>query len=156
MSIRLSDLKLPLDHAADALPQAICARLGIDRAALKGWQVFRRGNDARRRNAIQLVYTVDLELADEAPREEVAERGERAVPSARAEEVRVARVEAQVEDAAFLGAHDGTVAAVGAAGRDAGSDASRARVSRGSTFARNASTSTGPFLDAAPSACPAR
>ena len=66
MSIRLSDLKLPLDHAAEALPQAICARLGIERVALNGWHVFRRGNDARRRTAIQLVYTVDLELADEA------------------------------------------------------------------------------------------
>lgn len=64
--IRLSDLKLPLDHAPEALPQAICARLGIEPAALKSWHVFRRGNDARRRNAIQLVYTVDIALDDEA------------------------------------------------------------------------------------------
>ncbi|RZJ99023.1 MAG: NAD(P)/FAD-dependent oxidoreductase [Novosphingobium sp.] len=69
--IRLSDLKLPLDHPAEALPEAICARLGIAPEALQSFTVFKRGNDARRRNAVLLVYTVDLELADEA---EVLER----------------------------------------------------------------------------------
>jgi uncharacterized FAD-dependent dehydrogenase len=64
--LRLSELKLPLDHAPDAIAPAICARLGIAREALKSWTVFRRGNDARRRNAIQLVYTVDVDLVDEA------------------------------------------------------------------------------------------
>jgi uncharacterized FAD-dependent dehydrogenase len=64
--IRLSDLKLPLDHPAEALPEAICARLGIDRAALVAFTVFKRGNDARRRGAILLVHTVDVTLADEA------------------------------------------------------------------------------------------
>ncbi|MBW8753960.1 MAG: NAD(P)/FAD-dependent oxidoreductase [Sphingomonadales bacterium] len=69
--LRLSELKLPLDHAPEAIPIAICARLGIEPAALKSWQVFRRGNDARKRSAIQLVYTVDVELDGEA---EVLER----------------------------------------------------------------------------------
>ncbi len=64
--LRLSGLAVPLDHAPDALPEAICDRLGIAREELKSFWVFRRGNDARRRNAIQLVYTVDLDLADEA------------------------------------------------------------------------------------------
>lgn len=64
--LRLSGLNLPLNHAPDAIPSAICDRLGIDRADLRGWTLFKRGNDARRRNAIQLVYTFDLDLADEA------------------------------------------------------------------------------------------
>jgi uncharacterized protein len=64
--LRLSGLSLPLDHPPEAIPEAICRRLGIDRAALRGWTLFRRGNDARRRNAIQLVYTFDVDLADEA------------------------------------------------------------------------------------------
>jgi len=64
--LRLSGLSLPLDHEAEALPVAICARLGIGREALKGFTIYRRGNDARRRTAILLVYTVDVELADEA------------------------------------------------------------------------------------------
>jgi uncharacterized FAD-dependent dehydrogenase len=64
--LRLSGLSLPLDHEKDALPQAICARLGIDAADLRGHEIVRRGNDARRRSAILLVYTVDVDLADEA------------------------------------------------------------------------------------------
>ncbi|MCH4152867.1 MAG: NAD(P)/FAD-dependent oxidoreductase [Sphingobium sp.] len=64
--IRLSGLSLPLDHAPDALPAAICARLGVAPEALLDHSVFKRGNDARKRKAILLVYTVDVELADEA------------------------------------------------------------------------------------------
>ncbi|WP_288486382.1 NAD(P)/FAD-dependent oxidoreductase [uncultured Novosphingobium sp.] len=64
--LRLSGLNLPLDHAPEALPEAICARLGIERAALRDFTVFKRGNDARRRNAVLLVYTLDIEIADEA------------------------------------------------------------------------------------------
>ena len=60
--LRLSGLALPLDHEPDALPSAIRARLGVD--DLRGFTVYRRGNDARRRNAIQLVYTVDVDLAE--------------------------------------------------------------------------------------------
>ena len=63
--IRLSGLSLLLDHEADALPAAICARLGVEPADLRGFTIYRRGNDARRRNAILLVYTVDVDLAHE-------------------------------------------------------------------------------------------
>ena len=64
--LRLSGLCLPLDHAPQDVAPAICARLGIPRAALKGYTLFRRGNDARKRNAIQLVHTFDVDLEDEA------------------------------------------------------------------------------------------
>ena len=64
--LRLSGLTLPLDHSPEAMPEAIAKRLGIEPAELKSFSVYRRGNDARRRNAIQLVYTVDVELTDEA------------------------------------------------------------------------------------------
>jgi len=63
--LRLSGLKLPLDHPAEAMPAAICARLGVEASDLIRHVVVRRGNDARRKNAIQLVYTVDVELTDE-------------------------------------------------------------------------------------------
>ena len=64
--LRLTNLKLPLDHAPDALPAAICARLGIERDALRQCTVFRRGYDARKRGAITLVYTLELDVADQA------------------------------------------------------------------------------------------
>ena len=64
--IRLSGLSLPLDHPAEAIAPAICARLGIHADTLRGWSLFKRGNDARRKSAILLVYTLDVDVADEA------------------------------------------------------------------------------------------
>jgi hypothetical protein len=64
--LRLSGLGLPLDHEPHALSAAIAQRLGIAREALIGFTIAKRGNDARRRTAILLVYTVDVEVADEA------------------------------------------------------------------------------------------
>ena len=64
--IRLTELRLPLHHPEDALRAAVLARLGIADAALKVMQVFRRGYDARKPQAIMLVYTLDVAVADEA------------------------------------------------------------------------------------------
>jgi len=64
--LRLTELKLPLDHPADALPPAICKRLGITADDLLGFTVFKRSHDARRKSAIVLIYQIDVELRDEA------------------------------------------------------------------------------------------
>ena len=60
--LRLSELKLPLDHGEEDLAAAICRRLGLSREVLLSHRLVRRSVDARRRNAIALVYSVDLEL----------------------------------------------------------------------------------------------
>jgi len=64
--LRITELRLPLNHAADALRPAIVQRLGINDAALTEFTVFKRSYDARKRSAVQLIYTVDCALADEA------------------------------------------------------------------------------------------
>jgi uncharacterized FAD-dependent dehydrogenase len=65
--LRITELRLPLDHADDALRPAIVARLGVRDADLTTFTVFKRSYDARKRSAIVLIYTVDCELAvDEA------------------------------------------------------------------------------------------
>ncbi len=64
--LRLTDIKLPLDHDAAALPVAVRRRLGLEAAAPVDVRVFRRGYDARRHGAIVLIYTLDVALADEA------------------------------------------------------------------------------------------
>jgi len=64
--LRLSDLKLPLDHPPDALSEAIVRRLAIERADLLEFTIARRANDARRKSAILFVYSVDVALRDEA------------------------------------------------------------------------------------------
>jgi hypothetical protein len=66
--LRLTELKLPLDHAPEALRAAACARLGIADEDLLTLTIARRGYDARRRSAIHLVYAVDVTIrADPAP-----------------------------------------------------------------------------------------
>jgi len=65
--LRLTELRLPLEHSAEALRAAIVARLGIADADLLATNVAKRGYDARKRGAIVFVYTVDCELrGDEA------------------------------------------------------------------------------------------
>ena len=64
--IRLTDLTLPLDHAPQALEQAVCARLGIAADELQRVTIARRGNDARKKSAIRLVYSLDMQVVDEA------------------------------------------------------------------------------------------
>ena len=63
--IRLTELRLPLDHPDEALRPAIVARLGIADAALLAFTVFRRAHDARKKHAVVLTYTVDCAVADE-------------------------------------------------------------------------------------------
>ncbi|WGZ89966.1 MAG: NAD(P)/FAD-dependent oxidoreductase [Candidatus Thiocaldithrix dubininis] len=60
--IRLTELRLPLDHSPTALPTAIVQRLGIQLDDLINFTVFKRGYDARKRDAIVLVYTIDAEV----------------------------------------------------------------------------------------------
>lgn len=64
--IRLTEIRLPLDHLPEAIEQAAVARLGISSQALVSCKVFRRAHDARKKSAIQLVYTLDVEVKDEA------------------------------------------------------------------------------------------
>ena len=64
--LRLTDLALPLDHPPEALEPAVCARLGIALADLLRITLVRRGNDARRKSAIKLIYALDVRVRDEA------------------------------------------------------------------------------------------
>ena len=60
--LRLTELKLPLDHPADALPALICATLGIAAQDLIGHAVFKRSIDARKAELLQ-VYITDIDVA---------------------------------------------------------------------------------------------
>ena len=64
--LRLTELRLPLDHAEAALRPAIASRLGVADADLLGYTVFKRAYDARKKTAIQLAYSIDCEVTDEA------------------------------------------------------------------------------------------
>ncbi len=61
--IRLSEIKLPLDHVEQDLRDAVTGMLGIGANELAGVHVHKRSYDARKRQ-LMLVYIVDATLAD--------------------------------------------------------------------------------------------
>ncbi len=64
--LRLTDITLPLEHAEPALREAVLARLKLPAADLHGLTVAKRSYDARKRGHIQLIYSVDVDVASEA------------------------------------------------------------------------------------------
>ena len=60
--LRLTELKLPLDHSEDDLISAIAHRLRLPPAAVRAHRLVKRSVDARRHGAIRLVYSLDLDL----------------------------------------------------------------------------------------------
>ncbi|ARS27469.1 NAD(P)/FAD-dependent oxidoreductase [Sphingomonas sp. KC8] len=64
--IRITELALPLHHADDEIPAAICKRLRITPRDLIRYVVARRAHDARDKTDIQLVYSIDLNVKNEA------------------------------------------------------------------------------------------
>jgi len=63
--LRLTDIKLPLDHPPEAIEKAAISRLKIAPSQLRSCQIFRRAHDARKKSSITLVYTLDVELENE-------------------------------------------------------------------------------------------
>ncbi len=63
--LRITDIKLPIDHEEGALKAEILKHLGVSAEALVSFSIFRRSVDARKKNAILYIYTVDVELKNE-------------------------------------------------------------------------------------------
>ena len=59
--IRITELKLPLDHDEHALPALIAKTLGITSAELLGHSIYKRSYDARMKKLL-LVYICDVEV----------------------------------------------------------------------------------------------
>ncbi|MEI6828334.1 MAG: FAD-dependent oxidoreductase [Synechococcaceae cyanobacterium ELA445] len=64
--LRLNELKLPLDHDDNALVTAVLRRLRIPATDLLTHQVVKRSVDARKKSAIRLTYSLDLQVKGEA------------------------------------------------------------------------------------------
>ncbi len=63
--LRLTEIKLPIDHPRHAIHDAIIQRLGIRVDELLDFTLFRRGYDARKPTAISFIYTLDVNVANE-------------------------------------------------------------------------------------------
>lgn len=63
--LRITEVRLPIDHPEGMIRDAIFERLGIRGDELSGYTIFRRGTDARKRNRITFIYTLDVETPKE-------------------------------------------------------------------------------------------
>ena len=64
--IRITELRLPINHPPEALEVAILERLKIDPKELIRFNVFKRSYDARKNVALAFIYTVDVSVKDQA------------------------------------------------------------------------------------------
>jgi len=63
--IRITEIKLPLDHLPSAIVAAVIKKLGINATDLVEYSIFKRGVDARKADAILLAYTLDVTVNGE-------------------------------------------------------------------------------------------
>ena len=63
--LRLTEIKLPLDHSEDAIKTAIIKKLQIAPEDLISYSIFKRSYDARKKTDILLVYILDVETTQE-------------------------------------------------------------------------------------------
>lgn len=63
--LRLTEVKLPLDHPEDEIKSAILKKLQITPEELISYSIFKRSYDARKKGEITLVYILDVETTQE-------------------------------------------------------------------------------------------
>ena len=63
--LRLTNIKLPLDHSDSELEAAVLKKLGIPPKDLLGFSIFKRSYDARKKNDIHLIYTLTVQVKHE-------------------------------------------------------------------------------------------
>jgi uncharacterized protein len=63
--IRITELRLPIEHAPEELEVAILKRLGISSKDFVNFIVFKRSYDARKNIALAFIYTVDVSVKNE-------------------------------------------------------------------------------------------
>jgi uncharacterized protein len=64
--LRLTEIKLPLDHAPEEIKVAILKKLQILAHELVSYSIFKRSYDARKKSNILLVYILDVETTQNA------------------------------------------------------------------------------------------
>ena len=65
LMIRITELRLPIDHAPEALEAAIIKRLNLAPKDLVSFHIFKRSYDARKNVALAFIYTLDISVKNE-------------------------------------------------------------------------------------------
>jgi uncharacterized FAD-dependent dehydrogenase len=64
MSLRISDVRLSIDAPEAELPARLAGILGVAPAELTSWRILRKSLDARDKDALRFVYTVEVALPE--------------------------------------------------------------------------------------------
>jgi uncharacterized FAD-dependent dehydrogenase len=64
MSIRVTNLPLPIEEPEEALPRHIAQMLGIPVAQIVRWRIIRKALDLRDKRQLRFVYNFDIDLAE--------------------------------------------------------------------------------------------
>ena len=83
--LRLSELRLELDHTEDDVVQAVLRCLRVPRERLISHQLVKRSIDARHKDRIRVIYSVDVKVKGEQAllRRRAADRRIRSSPDQR-------------------------------------------------------------------------
>ena len=63
--IRITEIRLPVGHAPEALEDAVLKRLHLHPANLISFEMYKRSYDARKNTTLSFIYTVDLVVENE-------------------------------------------------------------------------------------------
>ena len=104
--LRLSELRLPLDHGPEDLRHEVLSRLRIPPERMRALRMVKQSIDARRRDRIQLIYSVDVAVDGESAllRRHRGNPRIRRAPDTRYRPVAKASSEAQVQRPVVVGA----------------------------------------------------
>lgn len=64
--LRISNIKLNIDDSIDHVKTKLCKKLNINEKELISFNIFKESIDARKKNNISFVYTVDIEIKNES------------------------------------------------------------------------------------------
>lgn len=65
MSLRIANLRLPVESPEEELPRHLIRRLGVSAGDLQRWKIIKKSLDARSAKDLQFVYTVAVEVQPE-------------------------------------------------------------------------------------------
>ncbi|MBI3864673.1 MAG: NAD(P)-binding protein [Planctomycetia bacterium] len=77
MTLRVSNIRLPVDQPEDELHGELARMLGIPQADVSRYRILKKSLDARSRNDLAFVYSAAVELGDDEPRVFAARRDPR-------------------------------------------------------------------------------
>src|SRR4051812_48721321 len=64
MSLRVSNLRLPVEEPESALPSHLARSLGVAPGDLRRWRILRKALDVRDKRHIRFVYNFEVDLPD--------------------------------------------------------------------------------------------